>query len=132
MEEKVKEFIELSNQKSKKFMITELLSNAVEIAVFVVIMMKITNNFDDTSKLIYIIAVMVFVISSVTFLNIKIHFGSFKEYSRLSSIQTEYNQAKENLRIAQKKYDKGKIGVDEINKAKNDYDNAISQIADKI
>lgn len=132
MEEKVKEFIELSNQKSKKFMITELLSMAVEIAVFVVIMMKITNNFDDTSKLIYIIAVMVFVISSVTFLNIKIHFDSFKEYSRLSSIQTEYNQAKENLRIAQKKYDKGKIGVDEINKAKNDYDNAISQIADKI
>ena len=47
MEEKVKECIELSNQKSKKFMITELLSNAVEIAVFVVIMMKITNNFDD-------------------------------------------------------------------------------------
>lgn len=132
MEDKVEEYIESAKKKSVKFMIAELLSNAVEIAVFVVIMMKITNNFENISKLIYIIAIMFIVISSTTFINIKIHFGSFKSYSHLSSIQTEYNQANENLRVAQKKYDKGKISVDDMNKAKNDYDNAISQIADKI
>lgn len=132
MEEKVKEYISAIKKEITKWIIVELLTEAFEIAAFVIILLKATNNLEDLSKLIYILIGMFVVMFSTMFISIKVNFGSLKSFSEISSIQNQYNLASENLKNAKKNFDKGKITADELNKAKNDYDNMISEISNKI
>ncbi len=132
MEEKVKEYISAIKKEIIKWIIVELLTEAFEIAAFVIILLKATNNLEDLSKFIYILIGMFVVMFSTMFISIKVNFGSLKSFSEISSIQNKYNLASENLKNAKKNFDKGKITADELNKAKNDYDNLISEISNKI
>ncbi|MGN1421331.1 MAG: hypothetical protein ACI4XC_07450, partial [Eubacterium sp.] len=110
--------------------IVELLAEAFEIAAFVIILLK--ANLEDLSKLIFILIGMFVIMFSTMLISIKVNFGSLKSFCEIFSIQNKYNLASENLKNAEKNFDKGKITVDEFNKAKNDYDNMISEIANKI
>lgn len=132
MEEKVKEYISAIKKEITKWIIVELLTEAFEIAAFVIILLKATNNLEDLSNLIYILIGMFVVMFSTMFISIKVNFGSLKNFSEISSIQNKYNLASENLKNAKKNFNKGKITADELNKAKNDYDNMISEISNKI
>lgn len=132
MEEKVKDYINTIKKKMIKWIIVELITEAFEIAAFVIILLKATNNPEDLSYLVFILMGMFAILFGTIFISIKVNFGSLKNFSEIFSIQNKYNLASENLKNAEKNFDKGKIFVDELNKAKNDYDNMISEIANKI
>ena len=132
MEEKVKDYINTIKKKMIKWIIVELITEAFEIAAFVIILLKATNNPEDLSYLVFILMGMFAILFGTIFISIKVNFGSLKNFSEIFSIQNKYNLASENLKNAEKNFDKGKISVDELNKAKNDYDNMISEIANKI
>lgn len=132
MEEKVKDYINTIKKKMIKWIIVELITEAFEIAAFVIILLKATNNLEDLSYLVFILMGMFAILFCTIFISIKVNFGSLKSFCEIFSIQNKYNLASEDLKNAEKNFDKGKITVDEFNKAKNDYDNMISEISNKI
>lgn len=132
MEEKVKDYINTIKKKMTKWIITEFIADIVEIVAFVIIILKATNNLQDLSNLIYIAICMFVVMLGTILISIKLYFGSVKGFSKISSTQGKYNFALQNLKNAKKDFDEGKIGTDELNKAENDYNNMISEIANEI
>ncbi|MDD6727997.1 MAG: hypothetical protein PUE08_02085 [Eubacteriales bacterium] len=93
MEEKVKDYINTIKKKMIKWIIVELITEAFEIAAFVIILLKATNNPEDLSYLVFILMGMFAILFGTIFISIKVNFGSLKNFSEIFSIQNKYNLA---------------------------------------
>lgn len=128
MEEKVIEFVNVQKSKSKKWIIRELIINAIEIVIFVIAIMKTM----DTNYLIPVLFIGVCIISISSFLNIKSVFGSFKKFVDASNLYNIYNAPKQEYDLAMKKYDAGKISLEELQKTKGKLDKAIEELYSRL
>lgn len=128
MEEKVIEFINEQKSKSRKFLIRELLINAVEIVILVIIVLKTM----ETNYLIPVMLIGVVIISSSTLLNIKSVFGSLKKFVDASNLSNIYNVPKQEYDLAMKKYDSGKISLEELQEIKDKLDKAVEELYGKL
>lgn len=125
----VETFIAEKKKHNMKFMLIQLALDFIEAAIAVLFIMNALNN----DKSILGIVIVLFVVLSLTMdIHIKLHFGSFKYFSWESHIMSDYNNAEQELKNAQKATAKGKITDAELAAAQKKFDDTIDEIAEKI
>lgn len=128
MEEKVIEFVNEQKSKSKKLIIRELIINVIEIVLFVIAIVKTM----ETNYLIPVLFIGVIIIFISSLLNIKSVFGSLKKFVDASNLSNIYNVPKQEYDLAMKKYDAGKISLDELQEIKDKLDKAVEELYGKL
>lgn len=86
----VEAYTENSGKKFKRFIITQLILDIVEIPIYIFALLKLIDN----TNAVYIATAVFFVVFYVSFLlNIKHHFGGLKAYVREMNIRGKYTNA---------------------------------------
>ena len=89
-QEFVEEYVKAYKSNFSKFFVAQLIIDIIVIAVIVFLIIK----FNDNSSNVYIYSVVVVVlIESAFFLNIKRFFGGLKKFAKSSNIYKSYNDA---------------------------------------
>ena len=118
----VETFVKNYKKHFKKFALTQLVIDIIEIAVFVVAILKTT----DEENLFLIVTVSMLAIMMLTVnINIKICFGSFKKFSESGIISREYTDAKKAL-------DKCSTEAHNYSELKANFDRTINTLAEKL
>ncbi len=90
----VEAFIITHKKRFKKFALTQLVIDIIEIAVLVFAILK---TMDNENLFLVVTAIIVAIMMLTIMINIKINFGSFKKFSESGSIGKEYLNAKNAL-----------------------------------
>lgn len=86
----VEAYTENSGKKFKRFILTQLILDIVEIPIYIFILLKIIDN----TNAVYIATAVFFVVFYASFLlNIRHHFGGLKAYVREMNIRGKYTNA---------------------------------------
>lgn len=86
----VEEYIENSGKKFKRFILTQLILDIVEIPIYIFALLKLIDN----TNAVYISTAVFFVVFYASLmLNIRHHFGGLKAYAREMNIRGKYTNA---------------------------------------
>lgn len=84
-----------------KFMIVQLITDVIEIVVFVIMLIK---EIDNQSNLYVTIAIFAVLLSVTIFINIKVSFGNFKTFVKNVTVYSAYSKAVKNFNENKNEY----------------------------
>lgn len=125
----VDSFVKGKSKKFKKFIISQLIADSVEIAILVFALLKLMDTEYGVYAVIGIGSVVIFLTILV---NIKIHFGTMQTLANINQITSLYIQAKEEFKKIQKKHKLGKVDESALLEAQKSFEQSVEQIAEKI
>lgn len=127
-QEIVESFIQNHSKNYKKFFITLIIVDVVILAIFIYLIFNVINE-EYSSYAAYIMVAIVFI---TLYINIRIHFGSYKGYLNGDNLTRFYKRKKKEFEKVQKKYKSGKIDELTFLEAQKSFEQSIEQIAQRI
>ena len=125
----VEGFIQKRTEKFKKFIISQVVLDIIEIAILVFALLKLMDTEYGVYAVIGIGAVVIFL---TILINIKSQFGSLQNFANIGQISNLYNQEKEKFEKVQKEHKLGKVDESALLEAQKSFEQSVEQIAEKI
>ena len=125
----VEKFIEERKKRAWKFIIIQ---TALDISVAVAIGVIMARALENGKNIVPHILVLVLVTTSTFASQMRVYFGSFKDFVEQANMLSRYSPAKDALEDAQEEYEKGKISDAKLAAAQKKFDEIIDEFAEKI
>ena len=127
--ELVEKFLEERRKRAWKFVIIQ---TVLDISVAVAIGVLMTRALENGKSIVPHILVLLLVITSTFTSQMRVYFGSFKNFTEQANMISRYAPAKDALKNAQEEYEKGKISDTKLAAAQKKFDEIVDEFAEKI
>ncbi|MCH5317731.1 MAG: hypothetical protein J1E05_07115 [Eubacterium sp.] len=125
----VEKFLEERRKRAWKFVIIQtVLDISVAFAIGVIMARALENG----KSIVPHVLVLLLVITSTFASQMRVYFGSFKNFAEQANMISRYAPAKDALKNAQEEYEKGKISDTKLAAAQKKFDEIVDEFAEKI